>query len=311
MAFPYFVCRISGCERTFGTATARGQHERSNRHKRCPLCNESHLSWDDLPSHERDVHGYCSETQCQVYFGTYRTLQEHRQTAPGHFFCPGPAGPGCDPNHPYTSTSNLRAHRESSAHVQPTMHCVWDCCERGFVSVAAVVAHYDANGCPAITRDELNRHLFDIDRQRLRHLVDGAQSPLGGAWHDARIEGNIEEAVDNGEFICRQKHCNLSFRSFQQLRAHLKSPVHDPFIYRCQHCLKRFQTISGLAGHIFAGTCGVDSESVGSFIPSLVREACLRHQQSPRGQSEGYKLRKGAERAAKISQLLGIRYTRH
>lgn len=235
-----------------------------------------------LLSHDVDVHGYCSEPGCRLYLGTFDLLQQHRQAAANHFFCPGPAGPSCNINHSYQTAIHLQAHRSSSAHVIPLERCAWNCCkDRRFISVAALAAHYDANACPPMPRLALNRHVYSIDtkhgpgQQPRPFVVDDDQLPADERHVIERIAASLEWAERTGRYACLQNYCYLTFTSYRKLILHMKSSVHDPYLYRCGTCLRSFKVLSGLAGHVAGGACGVDSAAVGLQIKELMRLACL------------------------------------
>ncbi|KAF6754207.1 hypothetical protein DFP72DRAFT_379531 [Ephemerocybe angulata] len=294
------LCTRSQCGRYLGTFKQLKQH-RVDKHGYCETCEIYCDSHEGLQEHKIQVHGYCtvcrdffpqlryhrvhehgycSEPQCQKYLGSYERLQQHRRDAPQHFFCTGPYGPGCDPDHSYSSESNLREHRNSSIHVPLSVRCPFQCStDRKFISVAALAAHYDANGCQSITRQQLNRRIFDIDNTRDRRtVVDGAESPVGeGLIRSSKIYQELETARESRDYTCRQKSdCGMRFNKYQQLEAHVKSPVHDPRIYRCRHCLTRFQNLSALAQHASNGFCGVNPLGVKKDIFVLVCAAAER-----------------------------------
>ncbi|KAF6754210.1 hypothetical protein DFP72DRAFT_1068660 [Ephemerocybe angulata] len=219
---------------------------------------------DALRYHRLYNHGYCSE--CDEFQGSYDLLKRHWTALAPHYRC---THRGC-PEY-FNTPSNLQEHLDSKKHIEADMDCIFEC-GMVFVDTSAMVAHYVAGGCPCINRHQLNTLIFNVDVNNSQFIVDGAVEPLqtyGSERYDM-IQDDLEYARANLNFNCREPGCRARYRSLKPLAAHLNSPAHDPLIYRCRFCNKRFQTLCAVTQHIGDCGCGYGTSKIMEQIRALL-----------------------------------------
>ncbi|KAJ3545284.1 hypothetical protein NMY22_g2502 [Coprinellus aureogranulatus] len=238
------------------------QHEESA-HPRCSECGHRFDGSRQLQQHKIHDHGYCSE--CAACFETYDELKYHFNShgSDPHYGCPER---GC--RRRFTSPANLQAHLDSSAHVKARIRCPF-CKDDGklFISQAALAAHINANGCPEISQRRFNGLAYESCTKTT--LVDKHKHP-GRSISSAAITRILQEARRTGDYYCSFSGCGGRFNTLGSLTAHLKSPAHEVYMYKCPACPERFQVFSGLHQHVDRGTCKVDVTRVERQMQGII-----------------------------------------
>ncbi|KAF8510581.1 hypothetical protein BU17DRAFT_77664 [Hysterangium stoloniferum] len=221
------------CERDFLTWHGMKEHwVQSPRHFYCQYCNEHYDNRDDLHVHFEDAHYFCSG--CSKVFKNEAGLHEHNRQS--HYYC-------AECCRLFRSQSNLDGHLNSSTHKPKSVMCPGRNCGRGFVSMSALILHFESGTCPSgMTRAELNRNVA--------RLITGPE--VVQTWA-------TERSWNGYAYECFL--CHGTFGALRSLNAHLQSPRHQAKIYRCPNragCGTKFSVLSSLTQHVKSGKCGVN-----------------------------------------------------
>jgi len=253
------------CNKDFPTWIGLKEHYvQSRRHYYCQRCNVLYPSVESLEDHFNEDHHYCAS--CCKIFNNETGLHEHNSQK--HWYCDS-----C--RRLFRSESNLHSHMNSSVHKPKNVRCPGANCGKAFVSMSALVLHFEAGTCPSgMTRTELNRMVVRADRNnaitnpsRLIKGPDGyAPSTVTNSWATERSWNGVAYEC----FLCHG-----TFGSLKALNAHLQSPRHQDRIYRCPNrttCGVEFRVLSSLTQHVESGKCGVNRfKEVQNALDSLVR----------------------------------------
>jgi len=161
----------------------------------------------------------------------------------------------------FQSESNLNSHLNSSTQKPKNVHCPGANCGKAFVSMSALMLHFEAGTCPSgMTRSELNHIVVRSDRH---NVITNPARLIGGPDGDAPPTVTETWATDlswNGSaYECFL--CHAMFRSLMSLNSHLQSPRHEDRIYRCPNrttCGIEFSVLSALTQHVESGKCGAN-----------------------------------------------------
>ncbi|KIJ50646.1 hypothetical protein M422DRAFT_224621 [Sphaerobolus stellatus SS14] len=253
------------CDMDFATWVGLEQHWiQSGRHAYCRICQEHFNGDEDLDDHYDEAHYPCKS--CNKLFNNERGLHEHNRQK--HWYC-------IDCRRLFQSQSNLNSHLNSSTHKPKDIVCPGKDCGGRFVSVSALLLHFEAGRCSSgMTRDKLNRYIVQWDRSNVitnpSRLIAG---PAGTYQVPAVTETWASERSWNGYgYECFL--CHNVFGTLVALNSHLKSPRHQDRIYRCPNrttCGAEFSVMSSLTQHVESDKCGVHRfTEVKSAMDSLV-----------------------------------------
>ncbi|GJJ05992.1 hypothetical protein Clacol_000179 [Clathrus columnatus] len=174
----------------------------------------------------------------------------------------------------FQNQNNLNQHLNSGLHKQKDYLCPGRNCGRKFVSLAALVLHFESGTCRSgLDRRQLNELVVRQDRNNVitnpSRLIAGSggvrPSPVSRTWATQRSwNGYAYEC-----FLC-----NREFRALDSLNRHLQSPIHDAKIYRCPNriCSMEYSALSALTQHVENGGCGVNRfKEVKDVMDSLTK----------------------------------------
>ncbi|KAF8578657.1 hypothetical protein K439DRAFT_1663607 [Ramaria rubella] len=152
---------------------------------------------------------------CGKIFYTAIGLHEHNRQK--HWYC-------VDCRRLFQNESNLKSHLKSATHVFKTVCCPGAGCDRKFVSMAALVLHFESGTCPSgLNRAELNRLVVRMDRNNVitnpARLISG---PDGYEPATVTRTWATERSWNGSAYECFL--CHGSYRTLYALNAHLQSP---------------------------------------------------------------------------------------
>lgn len=175
----------------------------------------------------------------------------------------------------FRSPNGLKQHRNSSRHKPATIRCPFGCTSsKEFISVAALAAHIEANGCSEITRRQFNELAYGLDPGGailVRH-----PGPSGNLTRN-QIRRNLQRARRGSVWKCAYCRNHAEFPDLDALKAHLKSPAHDVEMYRCSKCDARFKTLSGLGSHVSTTKCNAKERKMHDKIWHLTCQVERAH----------------------------------
>ncbi|OCH88552.1 hypothetical protein OBBRIDRAFT_80325 [Obba rivulosa] len=223
----------------------------SSRHHYCRRCDTHFGGMNDLSHHYEQDHYYCA--LCSKVFDLDSDIHEHRRTTHPASYCAL-----C--KRMFRFESNLDHHTRSSAHQPKGHHCPGHGCNKSFISVAALVHHWESGACRSgVTREIVDRGAATLDA---RGIVTNHARFLEGP--DSPGERILDDIVTKKAWNGRAYECCICHRTYQSLgalNAHLQSPAHSQKIYRCplewKGCGQEFKVISAFCQHIESGVCGV------------------------------------------------------
>ena len=277
----HHICRE--CDKDFPEWIGLKEHYvQSRRHHYCQSCNELFPSAESLEDHWETEHWYCASCR-KVYFScntrerqtlTPNVIQIfknsaglHEHNRQRHWYC-------VECRRVFQSESNLKSHLNSSIHKPRNVYCPGANCGRSFVSISALMLHFEAGTCPSgMTRSELNRIVARADHKNVitnpSRLISGPDGPtpptVTKTWA-------TERSWNGSAYECFL--CHATFRSLMALNTHLNSPRHQEKIYRCPNrttCGVEFRTLSALTQHVEAEKCGVHRfKEVQDALDSLI-----------------------------------------
>ncbi|KAH6874990.1 hypothetical protein BKA70DRAFT_1250018 [Coprinopsis sp. MPI-PUGE-AT-0042] len=141
--------RCDACRRDFVDRQALHQHlSNSSFHNYCEWCRQDYSNPQERHAHMRSEHEEC--TICQLYFVSYEMLKVHYRDSSNHLYC-------FDCNRHFDNPDNLKHHLASGVHQERDVECLDPQCNRRFISLAALMAHYDSEGagCQIVNRVRL------------------------------------------------------------------------------------------------------------------------------------------------------------
>ncbi|BGP29188.1 hypothetical protein JCM10296v2_000926 [Rhodotorula toruloides] len=245
------------CERDFVSWPALRSHwANSSSHSFCTLC-DTHFDNDEL-LHDHDIYDHFPCQGCDQIFASELGRFEHGRQS--HPFC-------IEHRRAFLSQANLRAHLESSAHIQARIPCAAGC-GRKFIDYSAMVLHLEAGSCPSgWTRQKIDYKLRSLPAARpymtsSQRLIAGPTTQTRSSWVAT------EDSYNDWEQAYECFFCHRLFNSLAGLNQHLTSPRHayatetgrnGEKLYKCpmDNCGRNFSTFSGLVQHAERGGCGV------------------------------------------------------
>lgn len=142
-----------------------------------------------------------------------------------------------------------------TVHRGKTVTCL--ICKSNYVSVAALVQHYEEGGCRVqITRQQMRKAVDNWERQN--NITGYITRPMI-EWHGGSSNGSTEYIATERAYNGRAYECYFCHREFDRLsslNSHLKSPVHENKNYKCPKCNCGFRVISSLIQHFESESCG-------------------------------------------------------
>ncbi|EAU92380.2 hypothetical protein CC1G_00599 [Coprinopsis cinerea okayama7 len=137
------------CGRSFVNQAALQQHlENSSFHYYCVFCKRDFAEREWYGTHMLEYHERCHT--CQIDFRHVDWLHRHYADTPDrHSFC-------LECKRHFSSPDNLKHHLASGLHQERTIECVAPRCQRRFISLPALLGHYDSGGCSEISRDHMD-----------------------------------------------------------------------------------------------------------------------------------------------------------
>ncbi|KAJ2917838.1 hypothetical protein MD484_g2553, partial [Candolleomyces efflorescens] len=188
----------------------------------------------------------------------------------------------------FKNENALGQHRKSSAHLPRNIECPFKnlgCNSKGFISIADLARHFDANGCANLTRRQFNGFAYDLNQGHedpnkysiIKPDINPRKSGRMGISPSIAdlLTKRAAEKYAKGEdkfYTCTYKDCGAKFDKRLKLKAHLKSPKHEALMYRCPGCKKQFPDLGSACSHIGAGLqgCNLDVEDKMKEVRKLI-----------------------------------------
>ncbi|KAA1106491.1 hypothetical protein PGT21_035531 [Puccinia graminis f. sp. tritici] len=228
------------CQRDFTSQNAKENHLRhSEQHMICKWCQ---TTVGKLRIHNQRYHEQCSE--CSQWCEDADEVHQHCRLAHSDVYCPPCRRIFSNPN-------NLDMHERSSIHQPKNVKCPHPACERGFISKAALVQHFEAGTCQSDLDLEDVDEIFSSRCDRDQQFVDRDR-----IFPAARADLSCDY---DGRYQCSL--CPKSFGTQGQLIAHFKSPKHKNHGWKAYECpsercgRSEYYSLGNLMFHLETGDC--------------------------------------------------------
>ncbi|KAF9055762.1 hypothetical protein BJ165DRAFT_1428553 [Panaeolus papilionaceus] len=252
------------CDREFSTHEHLQQHWRdSPQHHYCHVCEKHFGDESKLEEHALAEHPKLFCAKCALIFRDEDGLHHHRRRSAEHpYYCD-------ECRLDFSSANALRQHRMSSTHRGKDHPCNLGKCPESFVSLAALVLHWEAGACVSgIDFVDVYHNVHDNDSGN--HITCPSEYYAG--VKPVRIS-DVENWTTRRSLNCII--CGVPFKFAHQAMQHFNS-THIGRAFKCPYreCdpVSTFSSLGGMLQHIASNACGgADNRWVRSKVKKAVK----------------------------------------